>query len=210
MPAQRRGPLLPMYNEIEQRIIDAAQDEISRRGLTGLRVASVAEAAETSVAMIYRCFVDRTGLLEAALTNFYTKRLQRVMGFIETLLAKDEPITRDDVLAMTPPPVYEEAETVHRNVARIAVLASESTSLRIKIQWILDEYWPKYEEGVREIVRRMPPDQQFDPRIYTIFVIHQSWLLNDLRTQAKLSNEEYFSFLRDLMAATTPALDDRS
>lgn len=201
---------LPMYNEVEQRIIDAAQEEISRRGLTGLRVASVAESAETSVAMIYRCFVDRSGLLEAALTNFYTKRLQRVMGFIEALLAKDTPITRDDVIAMTPPPVYDEAETVHRNVARIAVLASESTSLRIKIQWILDEYWPQYEEGVREVVRRMAPEDQFDPRIYTVFVIHQSWLLNDLRTQAKLTNEEYYSFIRDLMAATTPALHQRN
>jgi AcrR family transcriptional regulator len=55
--------------EARTRILSAAISELAGRGVRGLRVQRVADAAGVSVALVYHYFTSREGLLEAALES---------------------------------------------------------------------------------------------------------------------------------------------
>ena len=52
-----------------QRIADATIDEILKHGVLGLRVAAVAELSGVSVALIYKYFGNRNGLIAKVLSE---------------------------------------------------------------------------------------------------------------------------------------------
>ena len=56
-----------------ERINQCTLDEIEHSGIVGLRVANIAEAADVSVALIYKYYKDRDGLLAAVLGKEITK-----------------------------------------------------------------------------------------------------------------------------------------
>lgn len=190
--------------DVLRRIIAAAQAEIEARGVIGLRVATVAEHADTTVSMIYRHFVDRDGLLDAAMTTYYADHVDRVLGAARALLERPGPITLDDVLAATPLPNYETAEARHRFVNRILVVASENTSLRVRVGRLVTDGLEEFAVLMERIVERMEPGERFDPRIYTHYVVQHSWLVNDLRDRGRIDNDEYLAFLRHLCTHVPP------
>ena len=84
------------------------------------------------------------------------------------------------------------------------MVASENEGLRVKVTAALHRWQDEMEVIVEEIFGRMPPEERFDVRIFTIFVAHHGWLSNDLLGERRLTNDEYYDFLRHLLAHTPP------
>jgi len=185
-------------------LIDAALAELTANGVTGLRVAAVAGRAGTSTAMIYRHFGSRDGLLEAGLLVWFERWIALGLAVTGSLLDRPAPIHLDDVLAVVPPPNFPGAEEQHRFVHRILVVASENEGLRRRVVAILHRWQEEMDVLVEEIIGRMPPEERFDGRIFTVFVAHHGWLTNDLLGERGLTNDEYYDFLRNLLTHTPP------
>ncbi len=189
--------------DIDDRIIAACQAEIDRKGIIGMRVSDVAKRADTTVAMIYRRFTDRDGLLAQTLGAYYRNRISAVVAVIERRLDEPGEITIDDVLDLTPDPHYPGAVELHRNLPRIMVTAAENLALRRLVEQIIREGTRRFEDAIERLLDRMAPEQQFDPRIYTYFVINHTWMYNDLRGDEAITNEQFKDFLRKMLEETT-------
>lgn len=185
--------------DIDDRIIAACQAEIDKRGIIGMRVSAVAKSANTTVAMIYRRFVDRDGLLAHTLGAYYRNRISAVIETIEKRLAESGSITIDDVMELTPVPHHRGSEELHRNLPRITVIAAENFALRVIVEQVMREGMRQLEDAMNRLVDRMPEDQQFDPRIFTYFMVNLTWMYNDLRGDEAISNEEFKDFVRGLL-----------
>ena len=170
-----------------------------------MRVSDVAKRAGTTVAMIYRRFVDRDGLLARTLADYYRSRIRGVLEIINGLIEQPGPVAIDDVVAATPPPHHPGSEEIHRNLPRIVVAASENLALRLVVQEVIREGMRQFDEAIERLLDRMPADQQFDPRIYTYFVLNLTWIYNDLRGDEAITNEQYGQFLRKLLSDSTRA-----
>lgn len=194
----------PAQEGIAERLIDAALADMTARGVIGLRVAEVARQAGTSTTMIYRHFSSRDGLLEAALGTWFERRIDAGLANTRSILERPGVIHLDDILAVAPPPDFPGAEEQHRFVHRILVVASENEGLRRRVVAILHRWQEEMDVLVEEIIGRMPPEERFDGRIFTVFVAHHGWLTNDLLGDRKLTNEQYFDFLRNLLTHTPP------
>ncbi|MCG9478550.1 MAG: TetR/AcrR family transcriptional regulator, partial [Actinomycetia bacterium] len=169
------------------------------RGIIGMRVSDVAKAAHTTVAMIYRRFVDRDGLLAHTLGAYYRRRISEVVAVMEYRLALPDPVTIDDFLLLMAEPHHPGAEDLHRNLPRITVTAAENFALRVIVEKVVREGMRRFEDAVERLVDRMPPDQQFDPRIYTYLLVNLTWMYNDLRGDEAISNAQFKDFMRKLL-----------
>ena len=185
--------------DIDDQIIAACQAEIDKRGIIGMRVSDVAKAAHTTVAMIYRRFVDRDGLLAHTLGAYYRRRISEVVAVMEYRLALPDPVTIDDFLNLLAEPHHPGAEDLHRNLPRITVTAAENFALRVIVEKVVREGMRRFENAVERLVDRMPPDQQFDPRIYTYLLVNLTWMYNDLRGDEAISNAQFKDFMRKLL-----------
>jgi AcrR family transcriptional regulator len=185
--------------DIDDRIIAACQAEIDKRGIIGMRVSAVAAAANTTVAMVYRRFIDRDGLLAHTLGAYYRKRISAIVNSIEERLKQPAPVTIDDVLNLTPDPHHPGAEDLHRNLPRIMVAAAENFALRVFVEQIIREGMERIDAALERLVDMMSPEDQFDPRIFSYLIINVTWMYNDLRGDEAISNEQYKSFLRKLL-----------
>ncbi len=189
---------------VNEALIDAALATIAEHGLIGLRVDAVARSAGTSTAMIYRHFGSRDGLLEAALVAWFERRIALGLANTRSLLDRPGPIRLDDVLAIAPPPNFPGAEEQHRLVHCILILASENERARTRVTAILNRWQDEMDVLVAQVLERMPPEERFDGRIFTVFVAHHGWLSNDMLGDRRLTNEEYSEFLRHLLTHTPP------
>ena len=189
--------------DVYDRIIEACQAEIDKHGIIGMRVATVAERADTTVAMIYRRFGDRDGLLAHTLGAYYRSRISIVVDVIEERAARPEPVTIDDVLNLTPNPHHPGSEDLHRNLPRITVTAAENFALRVQVEGIVREGMRRFESALEKLVDRMAPEEQFDPRIFSYLIVNLTWMYNDLRGDETITNEQYKAFLRKLLEDST-------
>jgi AcrR family transcriptional regulator len=184
---------------VENRIIEAALDLIRQHGLGRLRVADVARAANTTVAMVYRRFVDRDGLIDATVAHFYEIRIETGIARAKELLERPDGLRLVDIVDALPLPNYEGSQQIHELMSRVPGLAVENSTFAIRVRRFLNEVTPTFEKLIAQVVERLPRDEQFDPRIITVFVMNQIWIFNDLRGAHRISNDEYREFVLQLM-----------
>jgi AcrR family transcriptional regulator len=184
---------------VENRIIEAALELIRQHGLGRLRVADVARAANTTVAMVYRRFVDRDGLIDATVAHFYEIRIEAGIARAKELLERPDGIRLVDIVDALPLPNYEGAQQIHELMSRVPGLAVENSTFAIRIRRFLNEVTPTFEKLIDQVVERLPCDERFDPRIITVFVMNQIWIFNNLRGAHRISNDEYREFVLQLM-----------
>ena len=122
-----------------------------------------------------------------------------------SILDPPGPITRETVIAGTVPPNYPGSEEAHEFLHRILVVSAEKPNLRARVGEIINDWLDATEEIVTAIVARMDPEEQFDPRIYTIFLVQHGWLANDLRGDRRITNDEFYDFVRHLITNVPPA-----
>ena len=191
--------------QIDDRILDAAQAEIDRTGFVGMRVATVARVAGTTVAMIYRRFTDREGLQAATLARYMDRRMDEIIGFARSVIDLPRPITIDDVLDATPPLRYPGSALVHYRRQRTYVAATENDRLREIVREIASRRLPEFAAAVEEMVERLPEEQRFDPRVYSVFAIRHNFLVDDVLGEQGLTSEQFHAFLRRMMVNTARA-----
>jgi len=167
----------------------AARHEIVESGILGLRVLDVAEKAGCSVALIYRYFNDRDGLLAAALERFYLEDYDRMFRAAEERLASAEQWSLDDVVAIVPKPHFPGSEK--RNTMRAELFAASAHNPVL--------HRSRLGELSNTIVGRLPASDRFDFRLFTHFIFNQSWVHNDLLGDDGVTNESYDDFLRHLL-----------
>lgn len=185
--------------EIDRRILDAADEEIDRNGLVGMRVADVAERADTTVAMIYRRFADRDGLIAATLASYYRKRFSGVIDLARSVLERPGELTIDDIVDATPLMRYEGSDVIRHRMQRIYVAAVENLALRLAVREVASQLIPEFESIITAISERFPEGHRFDPRIFTIYVLRHNAIIDDILGDDGLSNDDYREFLRDLL-----------
>lgn len=185
--------------EIDRRILDATNAEIDLHGVNGFRVAVVAERAGTTVAMIYRHFVDRDGLIAAAFAAMYRARYTRLLDVARELLERPGRLTIDDIVDAIPPLRYDGSEAARHRSQLIVATAMENTALRLAMREITLDIAPKFQDLVDQVVERFPEGERFDPRIITIYLTRHNALVDEILGDDGMSNEEYRSFFRDLL-----------
>ncbi len=180
----------------DERILRAARQEIVESGILGLRVLDVAEKAGCSVALIYRYFNDRDGLLAAALERFYLEDYDRMFRAAEERLGDTEKWSLDDVVAIVPKPHFPGSEKRNTLRAELFAASAHNPVLREQLERHMRRYRVRLEELSTQIVGRLPADQRFDFRLFTHFIFNQNWVQNDLLGDAGITNRSYDEFLR--------------
>ena len=183
----------------EERILRAARHEIVESGILGLRVLDVAEKAGCSVALIYRYFNDRDGLLAAALERFYLEDYDRMFRAAEERLASTEQWSLDDVVAIVPKPHFPGSEKRNTLRAELFAASAHNPVLREQLQRHMRRYRARLGELSNAIVGRLPASDRFDFRLFTHFIFNQNWVQNDLLGDDGVTNESYDDFLRHLL-----------
>lgn len=197
-PTLTRVPRKPEPH-VEKRIIESALELIRQHGLGRLRVADVAREANTTVAMVYRRFVDRDGLIDATVAHFYERRIETAITRANELLERPAGIHLIDVVDALPLPDYQGSEKIQELMSRVPGLAVENSTFAIRIRRFLNDVTPTFEELIDRVVQRLPPEERFDPRIITVYIMNQMWIFNDLRGPYRISNAEYREFVLQLM-----------
>lgn len=187
---------------IDRQILAAADVEIATKGLVGMRVSDVAERAGTTVAMIYRRFADRDGLIAAALASYFRSRFQMVIAMAQAVADRPDPLTVDDLVDAVPPMRYEGSEVLRHRMQRIYIASSENLALMLAVNSVAAELLPEFEALIEGISRRFPEGQRFDPRIFTIYVLRHNAIIDDILGDDGLSNDDYRDFLRSLLVAS--------
>lgn len=92
-------------SESRHRIRLSALAEIRKTGILGLRISDVAAGADVSIALIYKYFGDRDGLIAKVLGDLITEQFQQDIDAIERLLSMPMKGFDDDtIIRLMPKP----------------------------------------------------------------------------------------------------------
>lgn len=95
-------------SESQHRIRLSALAEIRKTGILGLRISDVAAGANVSIALIYKYFGDRDGLIARVLGDLITEQFQQEIVAIEKLLTMPvQDFDFDTVVRTMPKPADE-------------------------------------------------------------------------------------------------------
>lgn len=186
-------------DEIDRRILDATLLEIDRQGIVGLRVAEVAKRADTTVAMLYRTFGDREGLIAAALGSYYEDRWRTIIRVAGSLADSPGDLTIDDVIAAVPPLRSAGSVIDHQRMQRVYAAAADNLTLRRTVRRAAAQGLAEYERLVTVIADRLPVGQQFDPRILPVVLLRHNALFDDVLGPEGLTDAEFRDFLRAVL-----------
>ena len=178
-------------------ILRSARAEIEKNGILGLRVAEVAANAHYSVSIIYRYFGDRDGLLAQVLGDMYEEVLGRVSERIANAIPADGPVTIDQILSLAPLP--SDAYTNESDLRiRLQILAVAATNpvLETRLKEIAQRRYETVLGLARHLKSRLPSDQVFDERVFTIMIVNQLLYYNTLLGDYAVNDDDYYAFLK--------------
>jgi len=191
-----------LQDQSRERIHQCTLAEIEHSGIVGLRVANIAEAANVSVALIYKYYKDREGLLAGVLSkeieNYYLNDVQNIRRLVES----SEQISID--LLMTAFPMPEDQSRLKRRALRIQIFAAseEIPELRKGI----GEAQKTIHEEVRKLiieVRNRAGAKNLISADVISFVVQAmgfSFGFNDFMDDKPLNNDNYSEFMRDFLS----------
>lgn len=183
-----------------ERILRSARDEIAAKGILGLRVADVAAAAYSSVTQIYRYFGSREGLLARVLGDIYEEQLDAALDAVLASLGSRGPLTRDDIVKALPSPTDEVVQASSEIRIQILAVSVNNEELSERLRMISQAQLAKWERSIDDVLERMPMNERFDPRIFTMNLVMQMAYYRKLLGPVGFSEAEYREYLRDLMA----------
>jgi len=184
----------------KRRIIAAAHEEIKDRGILGLRVANVAARSGCSVASMYRFFGGRDVLLAEVLMALYEESFERQFAVVRDRLAGTGPVTVDDIVASIPLPLYPDAKKDHALRSQVLAVAGTNPVLRA---WLAESITAKRRmlaTVLDDLAARLPAGVELDREVITVLVFNITWQYNDLLGDSGVTNEQYTSLLRRLIA----------
>ena len=177
------------------RIMDATRIRIKQDGILGLRVADIANDAETSITLIYKDFRDRDGLLAQVLGDMYSEFRASFHNKIEDWIASRDDLTLEEFVCLLPNP---EEETKHARDFRVQVLATalEIPKLHERIKAETEKMYRWMRDTIEANRHKLPKnDQNFDLRFFTIIMFNMMFVYYDLVAEDKISADEYRTML---------------
>lgn len=184
-----------------ERIHHCTLVEIEHSGIVGLRVANIAEAAGVSVALVYKYYKDRDGLLAAVLgkviENFYLDDVRNIRQLVDG----SEQITIDVLMQALPMP--EDQVRVKRRALRTQIFAAseELPELRKAI----GEAQKTINEAVCELIDEVrvrtgaKNSINADAISFAVQAMGFGFSLTDFINENPLTNAKYSEFMRDFL-----------
>jgi len=178
-----------------ERILQATRARIYQDGIIGLRVADIANDAETSITLIYKYYRDRDGLLAQVLGDMYSEFRAAFHAKIENWLATRDSLTLEEFAYLMPNP---EEETKHARDFRVQVLATalENPALHARIKSETTNMYRWMRDTIEANRHKLPEaDRGFDARFLTVIMFNIMFVYYDLVDDDKLSADDYRAML---------------
>ena len=182
-------------SESRERILQATRARIKQDGILGLRVADIANDAETSITLIYKYYRDRDGLLAQVLGDMYSEFRASFHKKIEDWLASRDDLTLEEFVCLLPNP---EEETKHARDFRLQVLATalENPKLHENIKAETEKMYQWMRDTIEANRHKLPvEDQNFDIRFFTVIMFNMMFVYYDLVDEDKISADDYRTML---------------
>lgn len=191
-------------NEVSsrQRIHQRTLAEIEHSGIVGLRVANIAEAAGVSVALIYKYYKDRDGLLAGVLgkeiEDFYLADINAIRSLVENTQG---PVTIDVLLQALPMP--EDQFRFKRRELRMQIYAASEDLPELKTaiglaQKSINDATVSLINAVRQ---RSGATNAISADVisFAVQAMGFSFAINDVNPSTPLNNANYTAFMRDFL-----------
>ena len=178
-----------------ERILQATRARIKQDGIIGLRVADIANDAETSITLIYKYYRDRDGLLAQVLGDMYSEFRAAFHAKIENWLATRDSLTLEEFAYLMPNP---EEETKHARDFRVQVLATalENSALHTRIKDETTNMYRWMRDTIEANRHKLPEaDRGFDIRFMTLTMFNMMFVYYDLVDEDKISADDYRAML---------------
>jgi AcrR family transcriptional regulator len=178
-----------------ERILQATRARIYQDGIIGLRVADIANDAETSITLIYKYYRDRDGLLAQVLGDMYSEFRAAFHAKIENWLATRDSLTLEEFAYLMPNP---EEETKHARDFRVQVLATalENSALHTRIKDETTNMYRWMRDTIEANRHKLPEaDRGFDIRFMTLTMFNMMFVYYDLVDEDKISADDYRAML---------------
>lgn len=191
-------------NEVSsrQRIHQCTLAGIEHSGIVGLRVANIAEAAGVSVALIYKYYKDRDGLLAGVLgkeiEDFYLADINAIRSLVENTQG---PVTIDVLLQALPMP--EDQFRFKRRELRMQIYAASEDLPELKTaiglaQKSINDATVSLINAVRQ---RSGATNAISADVisFALQAMGFSFAINDVNPSTPLNNANYTAFMRDFL-----------
>jgi AcrR family transcriptional regulator len=182
-------------SDSRERILQATRARIKQDGILGLRVADIANDAETSITLIYKYYRDRDGLLAQVLGDMYSEFRASFHNKIEEWLASRDSLTLEEFVCLLPNPAE---ETKHARDFRLQVLSTalENSKLHERIKAETEEMYRWMRDTIESNRHKLPAeDRNFDLRFFTITMFNIMFVYYDLVDEDKISADDYRAML---------------
>ena len=190
-------------------ILTSARAEIDRYGIIGLRLSAVAEKAQVSVPLIYKYFEDRDGLLAVVLGDWYEEFVFRYRNAIDTWIDNATSITLEEFAQLSPKPRAGAMQTDREFRLKVLATALENPQLRLRVSKITKEAHNWGEQTMARAIPKLPePDRHFDRRLFSWLLFNTMYVFHDMLDSKPIEDEEYISFLVNLIRASSRARID--
>jgi AcrR family transcriptional regulator len=183
----------------QERIRESTLKVINEHGIVGLRIADVASGAGVSVALIYKYFGDRDGLLAevlgAELERHYNEDIATIEAAIES--GGTDKLDLDAFVAALPHP--EDAWRRERRWLRVEALAASRTipSLTVRIGQSVDRVAASMTRLAEKIRVRTGNDSPTTARImaWLGMALGMGFVLNDVMS-GQITNAEFDALMK--------------
>ena len=182
-------------SDSRERILQATRARIKQDGILGLRVADIANDAETSITLIYKYYRDRDGLLAQVLGDMYDEFRSNFQNKVEGWLAINPTLTLEEFVCLLPNP---EEETKHARDFRLQVLATalENPELHEQIKSVTTSTYRWMRDTIEANRHKLPEeDRGFDIRFMTLTMFNIMFVYYDLVDEDKISADDYRAML---------------
>lgn len=192
----------PSYN----RIIEAARQEILTSGIIGLRVSAVASAAGTSLALIFKYFGDRDGLLTEVLGQIYFDFTEEDIANAKKWLINNSgrELVGPELADLFPNPFNEHVRERRVWVARIISASFELPQLRLKLEEIHLKIDQEFDEVIVEVHSLISSREHFSPQVLRSVFRGLSFghIFTEFNYSHKPSDEEWRELIVFMLSTT--------
>ena len=189
-----------------ENILASARAEIDRYGIIGLRLSAVAEKAQVSVPLIYKYFEDRDGLLAVVLGDWYEGFVFQYRSMIDNWIDSAEQISLEQFAQLSPKPGAGAMQKDREFRLKVLATALENPQLHQRIRHLTNEAHAWGEATMDRAIPKLPePDRNFDRRLFSWLLFNTMYVFHDMLDSKPIEDEEYTSFLVNLIRASSHA-----
>ena len=190
-----------------ERIIAAARSEVETKGILGLRVQDVAEAAKVSVPLMYKYFGDRDGLLAEVLGDMFEEFVLESIDSAEDFFHSLTNPTVEDLLTLITLPQQDFRRD--RRWFRVQILAAsmEIPALRQRLRIVQTAIQERMTSFMDEVQTTLTNGQHpVSPAALALMIQTYShgFVLNDLLEEegVGIKSDEFAHLMRIMFSAT--------